>query len=122
MSFLNLIKSAISSTSSSAGKPAAQPTGTAQAAKNRLHVLLVNDRAGTNCPDFFPQLRMEIMEVIKKYVPLVDIQDVEIKYENTMDAHILEMSISLENAMTNRSAPESDGEEPRDEEGQNIQQ
>lgn len=88
MSLLKAIKNAL------AGE---KPVQSRDSARSRLHILLINDRAGFNTPDFLPQLRQEIIEVLRKYVPIVNSDDVEINYSNTDSAHILEMSVSLEN-------------------------
>ncbi len=76
----------------------------ADMAKQRLHLLLISDRAGLAKPDFLPQLRLEIIEVLKKYIPIVDNEDVEIKYDgdNAEGTHILEMSVSLEGSDAQR--------------------
>lgn len=87
MSLFSAIKSALASEKS---------VSSSENAKNRLHILLINDRAGINSPEFLPQLRLEIVEVLKKYMPIITNDDVEIKYENNEDTHIIEMSISLE--------------------------
>ena len=70
----------------------------ADMAKQRLHLLLISDRAGLAKPDFLPQLRLEIIAVLQKYLPDMDSEDVEIKYDsNDADGtHILEMSVALE--------------------------
>lgn len=92
MSLLRVIKNAL------AGEKAVPSK---ESARNRLHILLINDRAGFNTPDFLPQLRLEIIEVLRKYVPIVNNDDVEINYSNTDDAHILEMSVSLDSDKSN---------------------
>ncbi len=94
MSLFSAIKSALASE---------KKAPNAETAKQRLHVLLISDRAGQN-PDFLPQLRLEIIEVLKKYIPIVENEDVEIKYDSNDDegTHILEMSVSLEGSDTVR--------------------
>ena len=65
-------------------------------AKLRLHLVLINDRAGRSTPDFMPKLRQEIIEVLKKYVPIAGEEDVEISIADKDNTSIMEMSISLE--------------------------
>ena len=88
MSILSALKSALAGE-----KP---NLSNSEMAKQRLYILLPQDRAGINSPEFLSQLRRDIVEVLKKYVPIITNDDVEIKYDNTDDTHIIEMSISLE--------------------------
>lgn len=67
-----------------------------ESAKNRLHLVLINDRAGRDTPDFMPKLRQEIIEVLKKYVPIASEEDVEISIANKDNTSIMEMSVSLD--------------------------
>ena len=69
-----------------------------ESAKQSLHLVLINDRAGRDTPDFMPKLRQEIIEVLKKYVPIAGEDDVEISIANKDDTSIMEMSVSLEKA------------------------
>jgi len=48
----------------------------AQMAKNRLQILVAQDRSQWNGPDYLPVLRRELLEVITKYVN-VDADDSE---------------------------------------------
>ena len=65
-------------------------------AKQRLHLVLINDRAGRDTPDFMPKLRQEIIEVLKKYIPIASEQDVEISIANKETTSIMEMSVALD--------------------------
>ena len=67
-----------------------------ESAKQRLHLVLINDRAGRNTPDFMPKLRQEIIEVLKKYVPIAGEEDVEISIADKDNTSIMEMSVSLD--------------------------
>lgn len=96
MSLLSAIKSAL------AGE---KPQSSSKTAEQRLRILLINDRAGVNTPDFLPQLRLEIIEVLKKYVAIDSIDDLQIKYENSDDTHMIEMSVSLDANDYNRLNP-----------------
>lgn len=95
MSLLAVIKNALSGE---------KQISSSESARQRLHILLINDRAGFPNPDFIPQLRMDIIEVLRKYIPIVNNDAVEINY--TDDAHILEMSVSLD--------PGIDSDEPKE--------
>lgn len=97
MSLLKAIRNALSSEKErEKDKPSVSP---GESARQRLRILLINDRYGLapNAPDYLPKLRQEIIEVVRKYIPLVNSDDLEINYSNTDDAHILEMSISIDN-------------------------
>lgn len=89
MSLINLISEAIFG-----GKNKA-PTAR-ESAKQRLHLVLINDRAGFNTPDFLPKLRQEIIEVLKKYVPIAGEDDVEVNIARKDETSIMELSVSLE--------------------------
>ena len=46
----------------------ARPKNTANVAKERLRIIVAQERAQRGSPDYLPTLRREILEVIKKYV------------------------------------------------------
>ncbi|MGN0903489.1 MAG: cell division topological specificity factor MinE [Succinivibrio sp.] len=68
----------------------------AVSAKERLHLVLINDRAGRDTPDYMPKLRQEIIEVLKKYIKIDSEQDVEFNFDKKENTSIMEMSVSLE--------------------------
>ena len=71
---------------------------TANLAKERLQILIAHEHASRNkgkqAPDYLPQLRNEIMEVIRKYVA-VDDKSVNVNVENGDDFDVLELNITL---------------------------
>ncbi len=67
-----------------------------ESAKQRLHLVLINDRASQDTPDFLPMLRNDIIEVLKKYVPDVDDDNVAVNMENLENTSIMEVSVSLD--------------------------
>ncbi len=95
MSLINLISEALFRKEKSTPR---------EMAKQRLHLVLINDRAGINTPDFLPQLRMEIIEILKKYVPIAGEDDVEVSIAHKDETSIMELSVSLEHA-TDQKAP-----------------
>lgn len=101
MSLLSAIKSAL------AGEKPQEEFSSSKTAANRLRILLINDRAGVNSEDFLPQLRVEIIEVLKKYISIDSIDDLQIKYENSDDTHMIEMSVSLDADSYHRLNPSS---------------
>ncbi|MBS0589996.1 MAG: cell division topological specificity factor MinE [Proteobacteria bacterium] len=72
------------------------PQGTASTAKNRLIILVQEerDRSGRGMPDYLPLLRRELLEVIRKFVN-VDADAVDVKTHKDGDHDVLELSIAL---------------------------
>lgn len=68
---------------------------TANVAKERLQILIAHEHASrTGAPDYFPAMRDEIMNVIKKYVAVED-KGVNVKLEKGDDYDVLELNITL---------------------------
>lgn len=65
----------------------------AVAAKERLQILLAHERAG-NSFDFLPQLKSELLAVIRKYVPIDD-RHVNVRLDRESDISILEVNVEL---------------------------
>ncbi len=100
MSLINVISEAIF------GKEKQQTAR--EAAKQRLHLVLINDRAGMNTPDFLPKLRLEIIEVLKKYVPIAGEDDVEVNIARKDETSIMELSVSLDRKPGDPDVPPAD--------------
>jgi len=66
----------------------------ASQAKERLQILIAHERTDRNGPDYLPQMRNELMAVIKKYVPIDDDQ-VKVQVENAEGYDVLELNITL---------------------------
>ncbi len=71
-----------------------KPKATAEAARDRLQVLLAHERAGLQGNDFLPQLQREILEVIRKYVA-VDDDRLQVKLDREEHLSVLEVNIEL---------------------------
>ena len=71
-----------------------KPNNTANVAKERLRIIVAQERAQRGSPDYLPTLRREILEVIKKYVN-VDPDAVLINVERDGDQEVLELSVAL---------------------------
>ncbi|MFZ1344633.1 cell division topological specificity factor MinE [Thiothrix eikelboomii] len=67
---------------------------TAQVAKERLQILIKHERIDRSGPDFLPQLRNDIMEVIRKYVQ-IDEKDVNVQLGRVNNYEVLELNITL---------------------------
>jgi cell division topological specificity factor len=71
-----------------------RPRNTATVAKERLRIIVAQERAQQGRPDYLPLLRREILEVIKKYVN-VDPDAIDIHVERDGDSEVLELSVAL---------------------------
>ena len=67
---------------------------TAQTAKNRLQIIIAQERSSQGAPDYLPLLRREIMEVIRKYVA-VDADAVKVDVVKDGEHDVLDISVSL---------------------------
>ena len=69
----------------------------AHVAKERLRIIVAQERNARGSPDFLPLLRRELLEVIHKYVN-VDPSAVQITLGNEDGHEVLELSVSLPEA------------------------
>ena len=67
---------------------------TASVAKDRLRIIIAQERSASGGPDYLPLLRRELLEVIRKYVN-VDQDAVDIHVEKDGDHDVLELSVAL---------------------------
>lgn len=67
---------------------------TANLAKERLRIIVAQERGKRNAPDYLPLLRRELLEVIRKYVN-VDPDAVQVVVEREDGHEVLELSVSL---------------------------
>jgi cell division topological specificity factor len=82
-----------------------RPKNTASVAKERLRIIVAQERAQQGRPDYLPLLRREILEVIKKYVN-VDPDAITINVEKDGDSEVLELSVALPER--NGGSPDAD--------------
>ena len=75
---------------------------TAATAKNRLQIIIAQERSSQGAPDYLPLMRREILEVIRKYVN-VDADAVKVDVVKDGDYDVLDISVSL----PERGAPPS---------------
>jgi cell division topological specificity factor len=71
-----------------------KPEPTAVVAKERLRIIVAQERSNRGAPDYLPLLRNELLEVIKKYVH-VDLEAININVERDSGHEILELSVAL---------------------------
>lgn len=83
-----------------------KPEATATVARERLRIIVAQERSTRGAPDYLPMMRNELLEVIKKYVH-VDIEAISINVERGADHEILELSVTLPDG------PEPDKAKPK---------
>jgi len=82
-----------------------RPEPSAVVAKERLRIIVAQERSSRGAPDYLPLLRNELLEVIKKYVH-VDIEAININVERDSGHEVLELSVALpENDKPGSTAP-----------------
>ncbi len=70
-----------------------KPT-TASLAKERLQIIVAHERGQRSQPDYLPQLHRDILEVIRKYVPISEDQ-VQVELDSQGTCSVLELNITL---------------------------
>lgn len=71
-----------------------KPEATATVARERLRIIVAQERSTRGAPDYLPMMRNELLEVIKKYVH-VDLDAISINFERDSGHEILELSVTL---------------------------
>jgi cell division topological specificity factor len=69
-----------------------QPT--ANVAKERLRIIVAQERTARGGPDYLPTLRRELLEVIRKYIN-VDPDAVQMNLEKEDGQEVLEFTVAL---------------------------
>ena len=72
---------------------------TANVAKERLRIIVAQERSDRGGPDYLPSLRRELLEVIRKYVN-VDPEAMQINLEREDGQEVLELSVALPERQT----------------------
>jgi cell division topological specificity factor len=70
---------------------------TASIAKDRLRIIIAQERTNRSGPDYLPLLRNELLEVIRKYVS-VEPDAVQVNLERGNEGEVLELSVTLPEA------------------------
>ncbi|MGY6588701.1 MAG: cell division topological specificity factor MinE [Wenzhouxiangella sp.] len=66
----------------------------ANVAKERLMILVAQERATRGGPDYLPLLQRELLEVIRKYVN-VDNEAVQVRVDKDGEQDVLELNVTL---------------------------
>jgi cell division topological specificity factor len=74
----------------------------ASVAKERLQIIVARERSTRGGPDYLPQLQEELLQVVRKYVP-VDQDAVNIQLDRESGCEILELNITLPEEATQQS-------------------
>ena len=67
---------------------------TASIAKERLQIIVAHERGKREQPDYLPQLQQEILDVIRKYVPISHDQ-VQVQLDKSDSCSVLELNVTL---------------------------
>ena len=67
---------------------------TANIAKERLRIIVAQERTGRDAPDYLPLLQRELLEVIRKYVS-IDADAVRVDLAKEGDHDVLDISVAL---------------------------
>ncbi len=67
---------------------------TAAIAKDRLRIIVAQERTSRNAPDYLPLLQRELLEVIRKYVS-IDAEAVKVDLVKDGDHDVLDISVAL---------------------------
>ncbi len=71
-----------------------KPGNSAETAKDRLQILLSQERSDRSKPDIIPQLQRDILEVVRRYLRVSE-EGVDVKVERGDDSSTLEINIEL---------------------------
>lgn len=66
----------------------------ASVAKDRLQLILINERGDGTAPAYLPQLQKELVEVISKYVK-INPDDIQVNLERQDSLEVLEVKIEM---------------------------
>jgi cell division topological specificity factor len=66
----------------------------ASLAKNRLRILIEQERGMRDAPDYLPLLQRELLEVIRKYIN-VDIDAVKVDLHKDGENNLLDISVAI---------------------------
>lgn len=71
----------------------------ASVAKDRLQLILINERGDGMTPDYLPQLQKELVEVISKYVK-INPEDIQVNLDRQDALEVLEVKIEMPQPQT----------------------
>jgi len=84
-----------------------QPT--AVAAKERLQIIVAHERGSRrSSPDYLPALKKELLEVVRKYVP-IDQSQIKVHLDREGGYEVLELNITLPDEEQRQNPPRQNG-------------
>ncbi len=75
----------------------AKKKSSASVAKERLQIIVAHERTKRDQPDYLPQLQQDLLNVIRKYIPIAD-EMVQVSLDKNDDCAVLELNITLPEA------------------------
>ena len=84
---------------------------TADTARERLNFLVAHERVDRAAPDYLPQIKREILEVLANHIQ-VGGDEVEVRLSRGAEATIIEVSVVLPTPQATVARPASLGAEP----------
>ncbi|MCH9770240.1 MAG: cell division topological specificity factor MinE [Gammaproteobacteria bacterium] len=66
----------------------------ANIAKDRLHIIIAQERVQNSTPDFLPMMRKEILAIVAKYTS-VNVDDVKVDLHCKDNNSVLELNVAL---------------------------
>lgn len=79
-----------------------QKKTSASVAKDRLQLILINERGAGPGPDYLPQLQKELVEVISRYVK-INPEDIKVNLDRQESLEVLEVKIEMPQVGTEAS-------------------
>ncbi len=76
---------------------------TAQVAKDRLHIIIAQERSEKDGQDYLPLMRKEILDVIAKYTQ-VNLEQVKVDFHTDNNNSVLELNVVLPEKMAEAEA------------------
>lgn len=73
----------------------------ASVAKDRLQLILINERGAGPAPEYLAQLQKELVEVISKYVK-INPEDIKVNLDRQDSLEVLEVKIEMPQAAVSR--------------------
>ena len=67
---------------------------TADVARDRLQIIIAQERVKAQAPDYLPTLQKELLQVLSKYVH-VSLEDIRISQDKQNGLDVLELNITL---------------------------
>ena len=67
---------------------------TASVAKERLQIILAHENARADEPDYLPELKRELLQVISKYTH-IDLDEINVQLDKENGCDILEVNVIL---------------------------